>query len=177
MKKLLLSVSILAAISACGKREAEPTIDFGPNTGITQRDDSNQPYGTLDPTDWTADETWTKQEQKLFTVPVDLSVPSPRSIQPRGLFPNPITSKRHGAFGFYGIPFGAMWQMVFVDKNYKVVERLEYGPFQVSDVLFGFEFPADKFTPNTIYRMYYILYTKSPATLHLKGHGDIQISM
>jgi hypothetical protein len=177
MKKLLLGLAILTGVSACNKKEAELTIDFGPNEGITQRDAGNKLYGTIDPTDWTADETWTKQEQNLFTVPVDLKAPSPRGIQTRGFFPNPTTIKSGGGFGFYGIPFGAMWQMVFVDKNYKVVQRLDYGPFQVADVLFTIEFPADKFAPHTTYRMYYILYSTFPATLHLKGHGDIQIGM
>ena len=121
MKKLLLGLTILIGATACGKKEAEPTIDFGPNTGITQRDEGNNVYGTIDPTDWTADDTWTKQEQKLFTVPVDLSVPSPRGTQPLGFFPNPTTLNRGGGFGFYSIPYGAMWQMVFVDKNSKVM--------------------------------------------------------
>ncbi|GAB3305252.1 hypothetical protein [Hymenobacter tenuis] len=177
MKKLILCLSILASVAACSKKEAEPTIDFGPDDGITQRDGSNKIYGAIDTTDWTADATWTKQEQKLFTVPVDLEAPSPRGIQTRGFFPNPTTLKRGGGFGFYGIPFGAMWQIVFVDKNYKVVHRLEYGPFSVADALFSFEFPANKFAPSTTYRMYYILFSTSPATLYLKGHGDIQIAL
>jgi hypothetical protein len=174
MKKLFLGLTLLASIASCNKKEAEPTIDFGLNGGITQRDGSNRLNGTIDPTDWTVDETWTKEEQKLFTVPVNLNAPSSIGIQPRGFFPNPTTTQK-GGYGFYGIPEGAMWTMVFVDKNYKVVDRLEYGPFSVSDVLFGFDLPTDKFAANATYRVYYIIYNKSPATLYLKGHGDIKI--
>ncbi|TGD81315.1 hypothetical protein [Hymenobacter wooponensis] len=174
MKNFLLGAVFLTGLAACDKKEAEPTIDFGPNDGITQRDASNRLNGTVDPSDWTADETWTKEEQKLFTVSVKLSASSPLGIQPRGFFPNPTTTQK-GGYGFYGIPYGAMWAMVFVDKNYKVVEKQEYGPFSVSDVLFPFDLPADKFLPNTTYRVYYIIYQKSPAILYSKGHGDIKI--
>ncbi|QJX46092.1 hypothetical protein HMJ29_03705 [Hymenobacter taeanensis] len=174
MKKRIFSACLLASVTACDKKDAKPTIDFGPHDGITQRDASNRLYGTIDTTDWTADETWTKEEQKLFTVPFNLNAPFPLRIQPREFFPNPTTTKK-GAYGFYGIPNGATWSMVFVDKNYKVVEKLEYGPFSVSEVLFGFDFPADKFQPNTTYRVYYLIYQKAPAILYLKGHGDIKI--
>ncbi|TGE10063.1 hypothetical protein [Hymenobacter fodinae] len=174
MKKIFLGVAFLTGLAACSKKEAEPVIDFGPNDGITQRDASNRLNGSVDPTDWIADETWTKEEQKLFSVYVNLNAATPMGIQPRGFFPNPNTTQK-GGYGFYGIPHGAMWAMVFVDKNYNVVERLEYGPFSVSDVLFHFDLPANKFAPNSTYRVYYIIYQKSPAILYSKGHGDIKI--
>lgn len=165
----------LLAFASCKKKDTSPTIDFGPGEGITQRDASNRSTGATDPTDWTADDTWTETEAKLFTLSLDLKGPSPRGVQPRVFYPNPATTKGGGAFGFYNIPSGTMWQMVFVDKNYNVVQRLEYGPFQISNAVFSIDFPADKFLPNTTYRMYYVIYSANPATLHLKGHGDIKI--
>ncbi len=174
---LLIASSCLAA---CHKKDAMPTIDFGPNGGITQRDASGKLFGTIDTTDWTADtKTWNKQEKALFNLPVDVNAPYSIRTRPGEFGPNPCRVNSTAGFSLYNIPFGATWELAFVDKNYKIVDRQKYGPFQVTDVRFPFEFPADKFTAGTTYRVYYVVYsTSSPAsspTLFLKGHGDISL--
>ncbi|OWP64798.1 hypothetical protein CDA63_00085 [Hymenobacter amundsenii] len=177
-----LPALLLAGIclAACTKRDAAPTIDFGPNGGITQRDASGKLFGTIDTTDWTADtKNWNKQERALFTLPLDVNAPYILRTIPGEFGPNPSRLNSTSGFSLYGIPFNAMWELAFVDKNYKVVDRQKYGPFKVADVRFPFEFPADKFASGTTYRVYYVVYsTNSPAsspTLFLKGHGDISL--
>ncbi|RSK45999.1 membrane lipoprotein lipid attachment site-containing protein [Hymenobacter perfusus] len=173
MKKILFGAGLLASLTACSKKETSPAIDFGPERGITERDASNRSIGPTDPTDWARDETWNEQELGLFKLPLYLNVTPAVTVQPRNFYPNPATIQGGGNFGFYGIPSGAMLKLVFVDKNYRVANELEYGPFSVSDILFHFEFPADKFKPNTTYRVYYVIYSPTQANLYLKGHGDI----
>ena len=151
---------------------------------LRRRDASNNLTGAIDLTDWTADDTWNKQEQQLFSVPFDLNIPLTfiphpftSRIQARGFFPNPTTSKYGGSFGFYNIPQNAVRQLIIVDKNYKVLERYQFPSYPSNaDSLLEFDLPADKFVPNTIYRMYYIVYLTSPAALYLKGHGNIKLN-
>lgn len=176
----LLLFTALATLAACNKNDDSPAIDFGPNGGITERDANGKLAGTIDTTDWTADtRSWNKQERALFTLSLDVNAPYTLRTIPGEFRPNPCRVNTTAGFSLYGIPFNAMWELVFVDKNYKVIDRQKYGPFSVSDVRFPFEFPADRFTAGSTYRVYYVVYsTSSPAsipTLFLKGHGDIRM--
>ena len=66
MRQRFLPILFLAALLGCSKSDSNPSIDFGPNDGISYRNASNMPSGTQDPTDWTIDGDWNAQEQKLF---------------------------------------------------------------------------------------------------------------
>ncbi|RSK51245.1 membrane lipoprotein lipid attachment site-containing protein [Hymenobacter rigui] len=174
MKKILFGLSLLTALTACSKKDSTPTINFGADGGITERDASNRSIGTTDPTDWARDDTWNEQELALFKLPFNLNVAPTANTQPRTFFPNPATLQGGGNFGFYNIPGGAMLKLVYVDRKYQIVNEQEYGTFSVPDILFHFEFPADKFKANTVYRVYYVIYNPVLRSMYIKGHGDIK---
>lgn len=167
MKKHLLLLFAVGVISSCQKK-----IDFGPDEGVEYRDNVNRRQSQKDPSDWTLDGTWNKEEKKLFTnLEVDLNGPAQGGIQEISFYPNPVYEvayfdyRKNATSSFSG-------RCVIVNHKYKVLfsATMPNNSGGLSMPIFG----DSKFEKGKVYRMYYVFYEGS--TLYYKGHGDIKMA-
>ena len=172
MRQRFLPILFLAALLGCSKSDSNPSIDFGPNDGISYRNASNMPSGTQDPTDWTIDGDWNAQEQKLFaSLGANLNTsPQGSATYIGGAFPNPATN----AVSFsYQIPGTALSKIVLVDNAYQVVATFD-GPTTAStSYAIALNLNNGNYKKGQRYRLYYVLYNGT--ALYFKGHGDIRV--
>ncbi|WBA40518.1 hypothetical protein [Hymenobacter canadensis] len=171
MKFLPFLFFAATALVACKKDNDAPTIDFGPNGGITVRDTFNYPQGTTDPTDWTLDGIWNQQEQDLFKgLGLDLNVAASGTMSLLSAYPNPVASQ---VVFEYETPVAVTCSFVIVDDKYRVVKPLKTSIVQTNT---GFHFDMSQdFPPGKRYRLYYVF--QNGPTLYYKGHGDIKVGM
>lgn len=169
MKHQLLLFSLLAVISFGGCKKK---IDFGPDEGITYRDFQNYPQAKSDPSDWTLDGNWNKQEKKLFDgLGVDVNSTASGSVRNISFFPNPVETE--GVLTCQTTVSGLSIKLVIVDRKYRVVDTVTNSSI-TGFYNFRFAFDNSKYKTDEIYRLYYVFYQGS--TLYYKGHGDIKIA-
>ena len=179
MRQRFLPILFLATLLGCSKSDSNPIMDFGEGEGITYRDGSNFPVGPNDPTDWTSDGEWNKQERALFA---DLGFDLNSTQQPAApiyttAYPNPamgssaswtVQTQRvnNGAVGY-------TVSAVLVDRTYHVRQR--FGPQGfVTGYTYMFNYVQLGLSTNELYRIYYVVYNTSG--LVYKGHGDVRYS-
>lgn len=179
MRSRFLPVLFLVSLLGCSKSDSNPIMDFGPGEGITYRTINNMPYGPQDPTDWTSDGEWNKQERALFA---DLGLDLNAAQQPAApiytaVYPNPamggsanltVQTQRLSSG-----PVNYTFSAVLVDRNYRVLQRLS--PNSIST---GFAYAIDYaragLGANELYRIYYVV--RNASGLIYKGHGDVRYS-
>ncbi|MBH8559512.1 hypothetical protein [Hymenobacter negativus] len=178
MRQRFLPILLLATLMGCSKSDSNPIVDFGEGEGITYRTGQNLPAGPNDPTDWTSDGEWNKQERGLFP---DLSfdfngTQQPGIISYTTAYPNPSVEgqavwelqTQRGTNGT--VPKLYNIQAVLVNRKYQVIERL--GPFTTYAIYHRFDYPSLGLSPNELYRIYYVVYDANG--LVYKGHGDVR---
>lgn len=166
--------------SAC-KKEATPTLDFGPNGGITERSATGQLTGAVDASDWTHDDTWTDREQALFGplfnvfpqggvggTAVNWAAFGNHNIS---LYPNPLVNQAHFA---YTLPNKGVRSVVVVDKNFTVVVPRTDAQAPAGQQRISFDFTRANLTVGETYRLYYVMHDS--VSLLFKGHGDFKLS-
>ena len=180
MLSRLLPFLLVPALLACSKSDSNPIVDFGEGEGISYRNSQNLPVGPHDPTDWTSDADWNKQERNLFPeLSFDLNGTQQQGlVSPSSAYPNPAAGgvanwalntvrTGSGSFGSYSV------RAVLVNRKYQT--RLRLGP---SDFTMGTGFTMNYIgaglETNELYRLYYVVYNASG--LVLKGHGDVRYS-
>ena len=170
------------ALGACSKDTTTPEIDFG---GYTGRDARGQLTSPFDPTDWITDATWNSAEQALFASE-DLLYDAPMvpaSVWKITLHPNPVVLGSQSQFTMSldetnpAIPnalSGLRFLYKVVDARYNV---LEWGIMYGVDTSFAntFDYPASKYSANTLYRIYYVVCDSHNKRVFYKGHGDIKV--
>jgi hypothetical protein len=179
MRQRFLPILFLAALLGCSKSDSNPIIDFGEGEGITYRDNTARPSGPQDPTDWTSDGEWNKQERELFAdLNLDLNGPQqPAAIERTYVYPNPAMGNAATwtlqLKPFTSTPVSYTSNAVLVDRNYRV--RLRFGPQSFAGgYSYMFDYARAGISPNELYRIYYVVYNASG--LVYKGHGDIRYS-
>jgi hypothetical protein len=172
MLKNLFCLALLGLLG-CKDADTAPTIDFGPNGGITERDNYAYIVGETDPTDWTQDATWNSTELGLFSF---LSVP----LNGPGSSPSPTTTR------FYAYPNPASREVVLncskpdsvtiqtvvVDRQYRILRKAGIPSLTASGAI-SYVLNEKDFPKNQLYRIYYVLYSKN--RLYSKGHGDFKV--
>lgn len=170
----LLLVGI--CLTACSKKDATPTIDFGPNGGIIRRNATSHIQGDPDPTDWTVDGNWNQQEQDLFKdLGLNLNAaPAPASTPIVFAWPNPIEAGKL-TFRLETQKTEVTLSYVMVDAKYQVVIPLQ--TTSTADRFWGFSFDVsgNAFQKGHFYRLYYVMHNGK--ALYNKGHGDIKIGL
>ena len=172
-KPLMLLFSLGLLLGSCSKKEAAPTIDFGPEEGFSYRSAGNVPIGAQDLTDWTLDTKWNQQEKDLFKS-LGLNLDDENKVPATAIFiagyPNPATS----AISFrYALPSAAMAKVLVVDNHYQVLQEVNATPPN-QYFTFMLDLTTGKFEKGQRYRFYYVLYN-NPSYLYLKGHGDFKM--
>ncbi|WP_022822186.1 hypothetical protein [Hymenobacter norwichensis] len=170
MKNYLLLCSLLATLgsSSCKKK-----IDFGPDEGVTYRDFLNYPQSQNDPSDWTLDGNWNKEEKKLFnSLGFDVNSTASGSFRNISFFPNPVETE--GVLTCQTTASGLSVKLVLVDRKYRVLDTVTDSSTTTSSYSYRFTFDNSKYKTDEIYRLYYVFYQGS--TLYYKGHGDIKIA-
>jgi hypothetical protein len=183
LKKLLVLLALASLATACHKDDEEPTIDFGPNGGYSNRDVTNLPVGQNDPTDWTHDATWTSTEQGFFS---SLGLALGGSSAQVGtwyssVYPNPVKADGLGNFTVLStngsqsstVPTTVRVQLIIVDAKYKVLATLDQPAGKAVTV--SIPFPAAKYPAGNIYRVYYVVYEPTQKTVYYRGHGDVKV--
>jgi hypothetical protein len=178
--------SLSLALSACGKdKTTTPDVDFGANEGYTGRDARWQLTSPNDPTDWTADVTWNNAEKDLFASDNLLfDVPMvPANVWKITLHPNPVALGSENQFTMWldktnpaipNPPGGLLFSYKVVDARYNVLDwRESSGVDKNSGSIISY--PASKFSANTLYRIYYVVFDKYERTVFYKGHGDVKV--
>ncbi|SET80394.1 hypothetical protein [Hymenobacter actinosclerus] len=164
-------------LTACHKKDATPTIDFGPNGGITARDNTGYLQGSADPTDWTLDETWNQQEQDLFKdLGFNLNTPAVSGAAQASrilAWPNPVGAGQVSVNFESNSPVALSF--VVVDARYQVVLPLQTSPNLSPYHQYSLDVSGNGFRQGKLYRLYYVLYDGK--ILHYKGHGDIKIGL
>ena len=175
-----LLLFLLLGLAACSKADSDPIVDFGEGEGISYRTSNNFPVGPQDPTDWTLDGDWNKQERALFS-DLGLDLNGTRQSAPvfyTSAYPNPSASGQatwsiqpyyptSGSVATYTV------RAVLVSRKYEVM--LQIGPRNfVSGAAYSFDYLHAGFSPNELYRLYYVVY--NPSGLLYKGHGDVRYS-
>jgi hypothetical protein len=178
MRRSLALLLLLPMFWSCSTSDSNPIVDFGEGEGITYRDGSNFPGGIDDPTDWTSDATWNKQERALFAdVNVDLNgAQRPQLVVVSPLFPNPSIGQ---ATWFVGPPrtsSGTSFTVraVLVNRRYQELRRV--GPLTLatgSPFYANFDYIQAGLSPRELYRLYYVVTDASG--LVYKGHGDVRL--
>jgi hypothetical protein len=178
MRQRYLPVLFLATLLGCSKSDSNPIVDFGEGEGITYRTGQNLPYapGSVDPTDWTSDGEWNKQERALFAdLNLDLNGPQqPGMVMCTPTYPNPSAGTASwqwsaqrpagGSGALYSI------QARLVNRQYHTV--LELSPFNFANgITFSLDYRSAGLSPNELYRIYYVVYNSNG--LVYKGHGDV----
>ncbi|AII52627.1 hypothetical protein [Hymenobacter sp. APR13] len=173
MKFLPFLFFAVTALVACEKDNDAPTIDFGPNGGITVRDVSNRPTGATDPTDWTLDGTWNQQEQDLFKdLGLDLNAPANGTVSRLSFYPNPATVQ--AAFQ-YEAPVAVTCSFVVVDANYQAVLNRSTSTTASTGQTVLLDVSGSNFQQGRLYRLYYVM--RNGSALYYKGHGDLKVGM
>ncbi|SFQ66301.1 hypothetical protein [Hymenobacter arizonensis] len=177
MLRYLLLVLLSLSLLACSKSDSNPIVDFGEGLGITYRTAQNLPNGPNDPTDWTSDGNWNKQERGLFSdVAFDLNAPqkAPSGFE-TSAYPNP--SPGQAAWTIWVrtnpgvVPPLYTMRAALVNRKYQVMERL--GPVVTPlNTTYIFDFPKSGLSPNEHYRLYYVV--SDASGLVFKGHGDVR---
>ena len=169
----------LATLLGCSKSDSNPIMDFGEGEGITYRTGNNLPGGPADPTDWTSDGEWNKQERALFAdLNLDLNgAQQPGSVSSSYAFPNPsagqatwgLQAQRNSSGGaaIYTV------RAVIVNRKYEVLGRIGPSDFTI-DRRYLLNYIQIGMQPNEVYRLYYVVY--NAAGLVYKGHGDVRYS-
>lgn len=175
MRKYILLLWVALLAGSCNNK-----IDFGPDEGVSYRNHQNVPMGYTDDSDWTLDGKWNKQEVKLFADDLKVNVNSQPAgdVFDLGFFPNPVEAGGQATLLYRTALTNARLHLVFVDKKYKVLNRLDlpaavggrYGSQLLLDL------PTSKFADKALYRLYYVFYN-SDNTLYYKGHGDFKVGM
>ena len=170
--KFLAPLFFVLALSACKKKD--PTIDFGPNGGISMRDHNNYPQSTPDPTDWTLDGAWNAQERGLFQdLGTDLNAAAQGTASNISAYPNPVGD---GQTTFhFDAPTAVTCSFVVVDSKYQVVVPLQTTATASRSFSFALDVSGSTFQQGKLYRLYYVL--RNGSSLYYKGHGDIKIGM
>ncbi|UOQ78443.1 hypothetical protein MUN84_07690 [Hymenobacter sp. 5516J-16] len=176
---LLLTVGLT---SSCEK------IDFGDESGVTEKTIANVPNGHVDESDWKLDDKWNDKEKDLFKdLPVGIDGTKSRLVtnQQFGFYPNPV--KQFSTFGYSfdlasQVSVGTQIRFVIVNRKYKVMQEGNIAsrntPWNPQTGLSGFSvsFTDDKYKKGETYRMYYVLYEPEQLAFLGKGHGDIEIA-
>lgn len=187
--KALALFCLSLALGACSKNKTAPTpgtIDFGANEGYTGRDNRAVLTGPADPTDWTVDATWNNSEKAIFERPFGIyfsKQPASTSVWKVSAYPNPVVADGRSILSAIldrptsPIPSGpGMLRMAYavVDATYAVQTTGDTGGVNAN---FGTDimYDASKFRPNTLYRIYYVIYDDVNNAVYLKGHGDIKV--
>ncbi|MGI4822087.1 MAG: hypothetical protein ACRYFV_12835 [Janthinobacterium lividum] len=178
MRKHLLFGALGLALASCQHKseDTSPSIDFGAATGITYRSANGMANGAQDPTDWTADATWTTQEKALFS---ELSIsldgtPQSGFLNLLILYPNPAATatwavnSNNGASG--PNPFSTA--AVLVSRDFKEMLRLPHGYASSGYYAAAFDYAKLGLQPGERYRLYYVIFNNNG--LILKGHGDVR---
>ncbi|TGE27094.1 hypothetical protein [Hymenobacter metallicola] len=173
-KTIPLLFLLLPLTGACKKDTPAATIDFGPGEGIFYRDRQNYPMGKGDASDWVSDGQWQAQEKSLFSldVPVNLDGPQAGGISYLSYFPNPVAPGGKGNFNLGNSLHGATANLIWVNKNYKIISNRKFPIAAGSGLVVQDSFPESTFPREHKYRLYYVLY-KPDGTLVYKGHGDV----
>jgi hypothetical protein len=178
MRRSLALLLLLPMFWSCSTSDSNPIVDFGEGEGITYRTGNNLPGGFNDPTDWTSDATWNKQERALFAdVNVDLNgAQRPALISFSSVYPNPSW----GGLTYWSIgpPYRAASfpalsvRAVLVNRRYQSMLRL--GPLTMTTNMLNFalDYPKAGLSPRELYRLYYVVTDASG--LVYKGHGDVR---
>ena len=172
MKKYLALLSTAALLSNCKSEDTIPQIDFGPNGGITARDNFNRPQGANDPTDWTLDATWNKQEQDLFKdLGVELNGPVTGTLSRISAYPNPVEAGQ--TVLQLESPTAVTCSFVVVNASYQEVLPLFTSPAADQSWAVSLDVSGTNFQQGNLYRIYYVL--RKGTAVYYKGHGDIKI--
>ena len=179
MRQRFLPLLFLTTLLGCSKSDSNPIMDFGEGEGITYRTSSNFPGGPSDPTDWTSDGEWNKQERALFAdLGFDLNAPQqPGLVSSSPAYPNPSADQANWSLiaqrpaGGNAVAYSV--RALLVNRQYKIMRQL--GP---TDFVNGIQFSVDYIGAglgyNELYRLYYVVYNASG--LVYKGHGDVRYS-
>lgn len=180
MRQRFLPVLLLAALLGCSKSDSNPIMNFGEGEGITYRSANNLPVGPADPTDWTSDPEWNKQERALFP---SLSFDPNGSQRPTlvaytTVYPNPApggqatwTLQTQRVLGTVSPSYTI--QAVLVNRRYEVITRL--GPNNSNiGIAYTFDYRALGIGTNELHRIYYLV--SDASGLVYKGHGDVRYS-
>ena len=174
----LFPALLLAGIClvSCTKKDATPTIDFGPNGGITRRNATSHIQGDPDPTDWTVDGNWNQQEQDLFkNLGLILNAtPAPASTPIVFAWPNPVEAGKF-VFRLETLKTEVMLSYVMVNAKYQVVIPLQTTSTASRFWGFSFDVSSNDFKKGQLYRLYYVMHDGK--ALFNKGHGDIKIGL
>ena len=178
MKLRLLPILFLSTLLACSKSDSNPEIDFGEGEGITYRTGTNMPDGPADPTDWTSDGNWNKQERNLFPeLSFDLNGAQQGLVVSGYAYPNPSAGQatwgmqaRHNSSG--GATIYTV-RAVIVNRKYEVLSRIGPGDFTI-DQRYSLDYIQIGMQPDEVHRLYYVVYNASG--LVYKGHGDVRYS-
>jgi hypothetical protein len=176
MRKPLLFATLLLTLAACHKADDDPRIDFGPGDGFSYRDAANSLAGTQDPSDWTADATWTDQEKALF---LELSISLDGASQTGFLdalavYPNParvatwMVASKKGPSGAPPFTIAA----VLVNRDFKEVLRLPHSYASSGYYATSLDYAHLGLLPSERYRLYYVIFNNNG--LVMKGHGDVR---
>jgi hypothetical protein len=180
MRKSVLFSSLLL-LAACGKNDSSaPAVTF---EGYTGRDAKNVITSPTDATDWTIDTNWNSTETGLFAK-YKLTFTQPlvaASTWQVSLYPNPATLGSNYMLQVLkdktntAIPPAVRMAYFVVDTNYNV---LDWGDNHTINQQSGARLLCDKakFSPNTLYRLYYVVYDEITLQAYYKGHGDVQIA-
>jgi hypothetical protein len=180
MKHLVL-FSCLLLLGGCGKKDpATPAVVF---EGYTGRDARNAVTSPTDASDWTIDTNWNSTESGLFTK-YNITYTQPlvsTSTWQFSLYPNPVAIGSNTTLQVLkdktstAVPPAVRLAFAIVDTNYNT---LYWGDNDDVNQQFGARLKCDKdkFSPNTLYRLYYVVYDEITLQAYYKGHGDIQIA-
>ncbi|NVO31389.1 hypothetical protein [Hymenobacter lapidiphilus] len=156
------------SLTACHKKDAAPTIDFGPNGGITARDANGNLQSPADPTDWRMQGIWNKQEQDLFkSLSLNLNGNQEGGVKGIELYPNPATNATQLYIEHPGN--ATQFAHILVNQEYQVVRTLV-----INVAANGYTFDLGRLKKEETYRLYYVFYSGN--TLIEKGHGDIRMA-
>jgi len=177
MRQFLRLTTLLLVLAGCHKANDSPRIDFGPGAGFSYRDGHNLPVGFQDPTDWATDATWNEQETGLFPeLSLTLNAAQPgNAIEFTYLYPNPAQTS---SWGFTSRQTTAGTRpdftvaAVLVGTDYQPLTRIAHGTSTNGYFTASFDYAKLGMQPNTLYRLYYVLYNSGG--LLYKGHGDIR---
>ncbi|GAB3874293.1 hypothetical protein GCM10028824_27310 [Hymenobacter segetis] len=177
MRQRFLPILFLTTLLGCSKSDSNPIADFGEGEGITYRTGSNLPAGPSDPTDWTSDGEWNKQERALFTdLNFDLNGPQQSglvSVSPA--YPNPSAGQANWSLNATrpagGNAASYSVRALLVNRQYKIMRQLGPTDF-VNGIQFSIDYIGAGLSPNELYRLYYVVYNATG--LVYKGHGDVR---
>jgi hypothetical protein len=163
MKKFMIFLSIFSILAfSCKKENGDKNQSFV-FSGITSTNNTGEII-SLDTNDWKTIETWTNNENSLFTEKKELWCISTTINYSIIAYPNPC----NGIFNLHiSMPDEARLAFRIVDKDFKVLVS--------RDSIFSTSMAinlSDLNISNDIVRIYYKFFGPD---CELKGHGDIKI--